>query len=226
MKKIYTYISGGKKIHQEYFYENFKDKYPICYSIKRIASYSKQIELIYKYLGKGNLLEVGVGNKFVSNFLKNDGKEVITADISKDLNPDVVCSVTELSKHFKENNFKIVTAFEILEHLPLECIPSTLEEIYRVSSKYVILSVPRSALSYGNIELKIPLIKKININFYIPLFFVKGKINNHYWELGNRDMPLRKFKNFLMKHFTILEELAVSNHKFFILEKKENKFME
>ena len=44
-------------------------------------------------LNPKKVLEIGVGNGFVSNYLKQRKKDVVTADIDAGLSPNVVSSV-------------------------------------------------------------------------------------------------------------------------------------
>ena len=76
---------------------------------------------------------------------------------------------------------EVVMACEILEHLPFEELESTIQELKRVSKKYVIISVPYPSASV-EIVLYFPLIRKLfKINFARILFklpFFWKTINN------------------------------------------------
>jgi len=114
--------------------------YNIIYDTKeRFCSYWHQIQEVL-LLKPSEVLEIGIGNGFVSRYLKERGINVTTLDIDKELKPDVVGSVLDIPFHCE--TFQVVACYEVLEHLPYEDIPKALSEISRVSKQYVILSVP------------------------------------------------------------------------------------
>jgi len=61
----------------------------------RFISYWHQINEIIK-LNPKRVLEIGVGNGFISKYLKERGVNVITLDIDKRLNPDVTGSILDI----------------------------------------------------------------------------------------------------------------------------------
>jgi len=84
---------------------------------ERFISYWHQINEIME-LNPKKVLEIGVGNGFVSKYLKERGVNVITLDIDERLKPDAVGSVLDIP--FSESSFDVVTCYEVLEHLPYE----------------------------------------------------------------------------------------------------------
>lgn len=76
--------------------------------IRRFISYFHQINLIKK-LNPKKVLEIGIGNATVSNYLKNQGLNITTCDFDKSLNPDIVASLPDLP--IKENSYDLVCAF-------------------------------------------------------------------------------------------------------------------
>lgn len=105
--------------------------YKITYDTKeRFCSYWHQLQEVL-LLKPSEVLEIGIGNGFVSRYLKERGINVTTLDIDKELKPDVVSSVLDIS--FQCEMFQVVTCYEVLEHLPYEDIPKALSEISRVS---------------------------------------------------------------------------------------------
>lgn len=61
----------------------------------RFASYWHQINEVQK-LKPSTILEIGVGNSFIHNYLRNKGLKISTLDISKELNPDYIGSVLNM----------------------------------------------------------------------------------------------------------------------------------
>jgi len=188
---------------------------------ERFISYWHQINEIIK-LNPKTVLEIGVGNGFVSKYLKERKVNVLTLDIDKRLNPDVVGSV--LNMPFSDELFDVVACYEVLEHLPFENFSEALSEIFRVSKSYAILSLPDASRVY-RVYLQIP---KIGIfKRLIPLPRLKNPIHKfdgeHYWEIGKAGYPLSKIiKEIQTAGFRVEKTYRVFEnpyHRFFILKR-------
>ena len=187
--------------------------------IERWVSYWHQIDEVDR-LQPGRILEIGPGNKFVTSYLSNLGYKIKILDIDKDNQPDVVGSVLELP--FDDNSFDLILCSEVLEHLPFDNFMVALEQMRRVSKKYVVLSLPRWGWLFY-IKLKLPLLKLIKL--YAKLAgFKKHKLGGeHFWEIGKTGYRLKKIK-FLIKEqkFKIIKDYLDPDspyHHFFILKK-------
>jgi ubiquinone/menaquinone biosynthesis C-methylase UbiE len=208
------------QVDKEHYYNNYD-------TLGRFISYYYQARFAQK-LNPKKILEIGVGNKTVSNYLSQNGYKVMTYDFDKELNPDFVGDIRDI-KLVKDNSFDLVMACEILEHIPFEDVTLALDEINRISKKHVIISIPYSAFSFQAI-LAMPFLHGImNRTFVkfpitIPFFFYKPKFDGqHYWEGGMRGYSLRKIKKLLKKNFKILKQerpVLHPYHQFFVLEKK------
>ena len=197
--------------------------YDIDYDTKqRFCSYWHQIHEIL-LLKQNEVLEIGVGNRFVSNYLRERGINIVTLDIDKELKPDVVGSVLDIP--FRDNSFQIVACYELLEHLPYEYVAKALSEISRVSKQYVILSLPDVNRVY-RIYIYIPKIGEIKR--LLPLPRIRKPIHKfdgqHYWEIGKTGYPLKRILNDIQKQGLQLERTyrVYENpyHRFFILRKR------
>jgi len=210
-------VNFKPKIPESYYFQSYDTK-------ERWMSYWYQINLALKTNSK-KVLEVGFGNGTVSDCLKRAGLEVTTVDIDAGLNPDHICSVTELTNIFKPNSFDAVLCYEVLEHIPFEYFEKALDELDHVSNKFVILSLPywgpqlsislnASLIGTKSLCIKLPLPTKHRFHSYAP---------GHYWEIGLRGYPLRKITKILKKRFTISERFVCPQnpyHLFFVLRKK------
>lgn len=107
-------------------------------TLERFQSYWHQLREATE-LG-GRVLEIGIGNGAVSAVLRARGLEVVTADIARELGPDVVADVRELP--FEHASFDGVMAFEVLEHLPWADLPKAFGELRRVARRWALISVP------------------------------------------------------------------------------------
>ncbi len=194
-------------------------------SKERFCSYWHQIQEILQ-LNPRRSAEIGIGNGFVSNYLKQRGINIITIDIDKRLNPHVVGSVLEIP--FLEESFDVIACYEVLEHLPYEYFDKALSEIYRVSSSYVILSLPDTGSAVSCVSLlylnfpTIKIIKKI-----IPLPTLKelttSLARDHHWEIGRAGLSRDRITNVIKKvGFKIERTYRVYElpyHRLFVLKK-------
>jgi len=188
-------------------------------SKKRFCSYWHQINEIIN-LNPHKVLEIGVGNGFTSKYLKEKKVNIITLDIDKKLNPDVVGSAVNMP--FGNSSFDVVACYEVLEHLPYENFPRALTEIYRVSNSYVILSLPDISRVW-HLYLDIPWLGEIKKLIPLPPLRPVRKIGEeHYWEIGDSAHPFRRIINDIKKAgFKIEKTYRVFEnpyHRFFILK--------
>lgn len=204
----------------------FKPKYN---SLERFISYCYQIDLVSQLVKdktKDAVLEVGVGSGMASNCLKMSGFSVVTCDFDPQLNPDHVADVRRLP--FENDSFSVVTAFEVLEHLPFSEFEKALSEIKRVSSRHIVISLPYRSTGW-EIVFRFPgvrtLFKKNFLSLFlrIPLSF--GGIETsgqHYWEIDGYNWRLGKVKKILKSHFRkvrIIRPVLDGYRLFFILER-------
>jgi hypothetical protein len=187
-------------------------------------AYYYQVKFITECNPK-NILEIGIGNKTLNNILKHYNIRVTSCDFDEILKPDVLADVRNLP--FKDNEFDVVCAFEILEHLPWEDLSKALIELSRVSSKRVLISIPYTPVSI-DLVIKSSIFARIfrrwEIKLFINLDFItrKWKYDGvHYWEMGKRNYPRKKVREQIQKSFKILHEKRtnLSYQYFFVLEK-------
>ena len=207
---------------------NFKVQVPpnhyfnIEYDTKsRWISYWYQINEVINLKSK-SVLEIGVGNKSVSDYLTKIGFRVKTCDLDKSLKPDVVANILNLP--FKIDSFDVVLCAEVLEHLPFKNFSKALSNIHKVSKKYAIITLPNFSITnlYFGIKV-IPYVPKKE--FLIRVRYpVKHKfLGEHYWEIGKKGFPVSLIKESIQKSgFQIKKNYSPiedPRHNFFILEK-------
>lgn len=189
----------------------------------RFISYWYQINEIVK-LNPKKVLEIGIGNGFVSKYLKERKVNVLTLDVDKRLNPDIVGSVLNIP--FSDESFDIIACYEVLEHIEYKNINKALSEIFRVSKSYAILSLPDASRVY-RVYLQIPKIGVFKRLISLPR--LKNPIHKfdgeHYWEIGKVGYPLSKItKDIGRAGFNITKTYRIFEnpyHRFFILKKKK-----
>jgi ubiquinone/menaquinone biosynthesis C-methylase UbiE len=156
----------------------------------------------------------------VHDYLSRMNIPVTSADIDPDLKPDVVADITHLP--FPAKVFGTVIACEVLEHIPFPDAKRALVELARIAD-YAVISVPDCNRS-GSLTVQLPRFGKWSLRVTSPRFLsrrdVLGK-DQHYWELGTIDMPVRRLTQALneagwgiLKHFRPIEN---AYHHFFIL---------
>ena len=202
------------QVEPDHYYNNYDSKGRFC-------NYWHQINEIID-LGPNRVLEIGIGNGFVSKYLKERKIKVTTLDIDERLNPDIAGSVLELP--FANGSFDVVTCYEVLEHLPYEVFAKALSEINRVSSPYAVLSVPDSTRAY-RLDIQIPKIGELRKLIQLPrLKAPEHQFNGqHYWQIGKGEYNLQKimgeirYADFeLKKTYRTFEAPC---HRFFVLKK-------
>lgn len=155
----------------------------------RWLSYWYQLKLI-RSLSPKTVLEIGPGEGVVTNSLRTEGIAVTTCDIATDLKPDIVASVTRLP--FANDRFDVALAAEVLEHIRFDDVPSALAELFRVSRRAAVISLPHSGWTFS-LQFKLPLFPHIALLFKIPHFFKTHHFNGeHYFELGKKGYSIRK----------------------------------
>ena len=216
------------RIWPYHYYKEYDSK-------QRFISYWHQIDEILS-LNPERVLEVGIGNGFVSNYLARSGITVMTLDIDKRLNPDVVGSVLKIP--FPDRSFNVVSCCEVLEHLPYEDFTRALSEIYRVSRLHAVLSLP-DITRVCRVNIQIPTIGEIRKLVRLPMLrrpipnFNKevpseigtvGYSIEHYWQIGESGYPLYKIikdiKSVGFKIQKIYRVFELPLHRFFVLEKE------
>ena len=174
----------------------------------RFISYWHQIDEIVQF-NPTTILEIGIGNGFVSDYLKKRGYNIKTIDIDERLKPDYIGNVLNLP--FDDSSFQVVSCCEVLEHIPYENFKTALSEIYRVTNNYAIISIPDVTRAY-RLDIQIPKIGEITKLIVLPK---RKKIihkfdGEHYWEIGKKNYPLNKIINDInLSGFTILKTYRI-----------------
>lgn len=190
-------------------------------TMDRWCSYWHQIDEILMCAPR-RVLEVGVGDKVVCDYFKNNTQvEYATADIASDLNPDVVCDIEKMP--FVDNEFDMVCAFEVLEHLPFEKFDGVLRELLRVAKNNVIISLPHWGRHFS-VDIRLPFFKRFSWFKKLAVLPIKHIFRGqHYWEIGKRDFPLALVREKIVSAgFKIEKDYIVFEspyHHFFILSK-------
>ena len=201
------------QVDKNHYFTEFYDKK------ERFASYWHQINEIIK-LNPKSVLEIGIGNKFVSKYIKERQFNVISLDIDERLNPDVVGNVLDIP--FPDLSFDVITCYELLEHLPYENFHKALSEIFRVSCFCALISLP-DMNRVSRFSMQIPMLGEFRV--LIPLPRIRKKFDEqHYWEIGGNGYSLSKITTDIQRvGFHIERTYRVFEfpyHRLFILRKR------
>lgn len=190
-----------------------------------LASLSEQILRVASYRPE-NILEVGIGNGFVSQFLKSSGFDVTTFDINSALAPDVVGDICELDKHFEEKKFDVVLCAEVLEHMPFSRSQIAIQKLSYVCRRRCLLTLPERQYRIVDIQGRVFFRLRRKFEFDINFFRSKPKgdiSNSHHWEINHTsDTSMKAIKEILSKSF-MLHEVSRSRlcpyQYFFVLDR-------
>lgn len=207
--------SARKQVEADHYFDRSYD------TVKRFASYWHQIDLTLRHRPR-TVLEIGVGNGFVSGYLRRAGLAVTALDLDSALGPNVVAALPELP--FADRSFDTVLCYEVLEHLPFERFGPCLAEIARVARANVAVSLP----DYERcLKIDSMLSKLWSVHFVVnvPRLFAPRHPphREHHWEIGKKGYRQRRILREMVaaglsirRHYRALE---APYHHFFDLAK-------
>lgn len=188
---------------KEYFSEQYFDK-------KQLYSLANQINDIYSF-GIKSMIEIGVGNSFISTFLKKAGVEVKTFDINPNLEPDVCCSIEDVPKYINKH-YDLTVCCEVLEHIPFEEFENCVDVISEISENaYITLPNNRKSFGFGG-YVRLPKLKHREVSLYFDLKTNGSLGSGHFWEVGStkhcsadniKKILLRTYQEVRMKKYSL-----------------------
>lgn len=188
-------------------------------SKKQFISYWHQINVVMM-LKPENVLEIGIGTKFTSSYLRDMGFEVTTMDLDEDLGPDIIGDITNIPIDSK--SFDLVACFEVLEHLRYEEAVIALNEVARVANRYAVLSLP-DASWYFCFGINMPRYHDIEKVYSIPRIWNRSLQTGdlHYWEIGRTGYTLKRVTKQIndagLKVLSTYRAFERPYHRFFVL---------
>ncbi len=158
----------------------FSDSY---FSMPQLCSFAHQLNFIHSMRPK-SAIEIGLGNGFVSTYLRRAGVPVITADINPSLEPDICAPLAEVRGHI-DSPRDLVICCEVLEHMPLEELDANFDHLRGLGDR-LFLTLPNSNRAWGLSGLMfLPKLagRLFDLNLNIPW---KRRIAGgpHFWEVG------------------------------------------
>jgi SAM-dependent methyltransferase len=188
-------------------------------SPERFSSYWYQLKEIFD-ADPVSVVEIGAGDGVVGDYLRRQGAITYTSvDYAADVQPDVVADVRKLP--FKDGEFDVACAFEVLEHLPFEDFDAALSELMRVSKKRAIISLPHFGPPLKFV-FKIPLLPEIRAVYKVPMPKEHVFNGQHYWEIGKKGYPPSRIRQAILSHGALLRDYVPFEnqyHHFFVCKK-------
>ncbi len=152
-------------------------------SLEHWQQYWKQLSYFQQFITQAdNVLEIGVGSGFTASYLRSKGFNVTTLDIDKSKKPDIIQNI---ALDPISGQYEIVSAFEVLEHIPEKYLSPILKNFHAIGAKHVLLSLPEYFPTFIRMEGRLPLIKNFSIRIKRPKFLPKPILTkHHHWEVN------------------------------------------
>lgn len=176
------------------------------FSLPQLFSFAQQIHEIHAMKPK-SILEVGIGNGFVSTFLSRAGYAVKTADINPSLNPDICAPLDEVHRFTNDCIFDVVVCCEVLEHMPLEELENNIKHLKSLGHR-LFLTLPNYKVTFGLFGfIRVPKVYHLTkFAMKVDLNLNKKMIKEHFWEVGScRKTSKKEIINLLKKYYNHVE---------------------
>ena len=189
---------------------------------ERFCSYWHQIDEVLK-IRPDNVLEIGIGNGFVSHYLKCRGIKIASMDITTELAPLVVGAVEKIP--FAPESFDVILCCEVLKHLPYSSFVPSVKNLTETARRSLILSSTPHVSTVYRVHLELPRMKKIKTMFHhpFPRPVPHTYDGEHHWEIGKKSYSLKRImEDFELCGLDIIVTYRVFEfpyHRFFILKK-------
>jgi ubiquinone/menaquinone biosynthesis C-methylase UbiE len=158
--------------------------------------YWHQVELARSVITPGDqILEIGVGTKFTSNYLKSKDHQVTTMDIDPLKDPDIQANIVD---HELDDKFDHVLAFEVFEHMPFEDFEKVLIKLHRVCRKNLLISLPRNEKLWLQWSVQWP--GRKGCSFRLTTRRRKIISAHHHWEVDFYPYTKNKLEQTFSKH--------------------------
>jgi len=133
---------------QEYFEQNTVSKYGDCGGYQDFPLFKELAKLIVYYFSPKKVADIGCAKGYVVKHLNCFNVECFGSDISVYAINSAELEVREKlfienidNLHYADSEFELVTCFETLEHIPEAELDKTIDELARISNKYLFLTI-------------------------------------------------------------------------------------
>ena len=190
-------------------------------------SYFIQMKKI-RELNPKTVLEIGPGEGFIQQYMKQLGIAYDTMDIISESNPTYLSKLED----FDANNamlYDVVCSFQMLEHSDYKFFKSNLMKMKELSKKYVFISLPYSCYKFSfGINIQLGQDRRISRKVNKPnRKYRKQYVDEfpwavHYFEIGRKGFSKKKiFRDMKDAGLNILDTFHSENafHYFILAEK-------
>ena len=125
-----------------------------------------------------NLIEIGIGSGFTSNYLISKDVNVLKVDIDSEKSPDVV---SDASSFIPDKQYDHLCAFEVFEHMDFKEMIKVIENLKSYIKKNIFISLPIYKKTPISIEIKFKKLWK-SLTLSVPKTHIIDP--HHKWELG------------------------------------------
>lgn len=196
---------------------------PSYLSPERMSSYGYQY-LLGMSTDCQSFLNIGNANHIIKDLFLLNRKNYLEIDIDHKTNPSINAVLPRLP--LKSHSFEVVMCFQVLEHMPYEFFQSCIQELQRVSKKYIILSLPDISLSRRD-KIKMVLFSLIKHPREWKKFRFRSIEKEHFWEIDNQNQNYFDIERIIKSENLAIEQHFRNHlnpyHHFFVLRKNDCK---
>jgi hypothetical protein len=168
-------------------------------------SYLSQMRSIIRLKDVKRIFEVGPGEGFCANNLRNLGYVYHTLDFEGVHKPTIKADFQSFDPKKITQKYDLTCAFQVLEHFPYDEFTKHIKKLSELSKKYVLISLPYSCKGFS-ISLNIQYGQNMRLmrrfDFYVRTNLPNRKYRPeykkefpwavHYWEIGRKGFRLKK----------------------------------
>ncbi|MCF8304739.1 MAG: class I SAM-dependent methyltransferase, partial [Bacteroidales bacterium] len=156
------------------------------------------------------VLEIGPGSGFCSNYLRSWKVIVETLDMDEGKHPNIVANIID---YVPEKKYDHIIAFEVFEHIPYEQFLETLKR-FKPYCKQIFLSIPVNKKAL--IKVHFELLSRWNINFQLDARRHRITEGHHFWEVDYKQYAVKKVLNDIKSRGYQLQNKAIDQYKLYL----------
>ena len=197
----------------------------------RWNTYSKLISCVLE-INPLRILEVGFGNRLVSDILEKMGFFVKVLDNDKSLNPDYCMDIRDKAILKLKREFDLIIASQVLEHIKYSEFLEVIRHFSCITKDLIITLPYTNSNSYFfsfNLDFLLAKRFRLKLKSAFKVFLKKtSEIPNkfHLWEIGIKNYSLRKITQDIKNNGWIIKKRFLNEnnpyHYFFVLVSKNH----
>lgn len=200
-------------------------------TIDRWTTYAELVKCVLR-IKPFKIMEIGIGNRLVSDILEKIGFSIKVLDIDKSLQPDYVMDIRDDAILQFKNEFDLIIVSQVLEHIKYSEFLKVINNLNKITKK-LILTLPYTNYNSYFLGIKINFHIKRHRSIQLGYKFFQKKIhhrtdhprytldNVHHWEIGKEGFSIRKIRKDIRNSGWIIERNFYNHdnpiHYFFIL---------